>query len=200
MNRVTEDGCPRCQASKSCQYRAIEDGCPRCLASGHLGNREPQPDHTQISDVPDMQPPTCLLGSHHVVIPTRTAEFERMRRDSVRATLSPLEPLLVRRSAQESRPPPDRRVRKRRRPGATLPRKGCPDILGRPIAPSPTGRMRKKVFWNRSPCGPTGRGCPGVRQQPEQTHGEQASGGAPARLRCAGWFPPWQTRRPRGCR
>ena len=36
--------------------RATEGGCPGSLAFGDPGDREPQPDHSQISDVPVVSP------------------------------------------------------------------------------------------------------------------------------------------------
>jgi hypothetical protein len=37
--------------------RATEGGCPGSLAFGDPGDREPQPDHSPISDVPVVSPP-----------------------------------------------------------------------------------------------------------------------------------------------
>src|ERR1035441_7519716 len=40
--------------------RATEGGCPGSLAFGDPGDREPQPDHSRISDVPVVSLPTRL--------------------------------------------------------------------------------------------------------------------------------------------
>jgi hypothetical protein len=54
--------------------RATEGGCPGSLAFGDPGDREPQPDHFQISAVPVESPPT------------RKRFTERMRREILRTT------------------------------------------------------------------------------------------------------------------
>src|ERR1019366_1086195 len=40
--------------------RATEGGCPGSLAFGDPGDREPQPDHSRISDVPVVSPANRL--------------------------------------------------------------------------------------------------------------------------------------------
>src|ERR1019366_8603099 len=41
--------------------RPTEAGCPGSLAFGDPGDREPQPDHSRISDVPVVSPARCPI-------------------------------------------------------------------------------------------------------------------------------------------
>jgi hypothetical protein len=66
--------------------RATEGGCPGSLAFGDPGDREPQPDHSRISDVPVVSPATRLQPIFWPLPWNRGSDTTLLRSHGLRST------------------------------------------------------------------------------------------------------------------